>query len=269
MRRNLRITLGLCLLGMLLLITLMAPLIAGDPLAFRTVNRLRPPSAEFWFGTDNYGHSVFDRTVYGGRISLLVGAAVALISITLGLAIGLIAGYYQRLDGVIMRIMDGIMAIPAILLAIALVSLTGAGVITVIGAIVFPEVPRVVRLVRGVVLTIRELTFIDAAIASGTGGVAMLWRHILPNTMAPLIVQASYVAASAILIEAALSFLGIGTPPSIPTWGNMIASGRGFLIIAPWVIIFPGLSLAVAVLGVNLLGDGLRDRLDPRLSRRL
>jgi peptide/nickel transport system permease protein len=269
MRRNLRITLGLCLLGMLLLITLMAPLIAGDPLAFRTVNRLRPPSAEFWFGTDNYGHSVFDRTVYGGRISLLVGAAVALISITLGLAIGLIAGYYQRLDGVIMRIMDGIMAIPAILLAIALVSLTGAGVITVIGAIVFPEVPRVVRLVRGVVLTIRELTFIDAAIASGTGGVAMLWRHILPNTMAPLIVQASYVAASAILIEAALSFLGIGTPPSIPTWGNMIASGRGFLIIAPWVIVFPGLSLAVAVLGVNLLGDGLRDRLDPRLSRRL
>ena len=269
MRRNLRITLGLCLLGMLLLITLMAPLIAGDPLAFRTVNRLRPPSAEFWFGTDNYGHSVFDRTVYGGRISLLVGAAVALISITLGLAIGLIAGYYQRLDGVIMRIMDGIMAIPAILLAIALVSLTGAGVITVISAIVFPEVPRVVRLVRGVVLTIRELTFIDAAIASGTSGVAMLWRHILPNTMAPLIVQASYVAASAILIEAALSFLGIGTPPSIPTWGNMIASGRGFLIIAPWVIIFPGLSLAVAVLGVNLLGDGLRDRLDPRLSRRL
>ena len=212
---------------------------------------------------------MFDRTVYGGRISLLVGAAVALISITLGLAIGLIAGYYQQLDGVIMRIMDGIMAIPAILLAIALVSLTGAGVITVIGAIVFPEVPRVVRLVRGVVLTIRELTFIDAAIASGTGGVAMLWRHILPNTMAPLIVQASYVAASAILIEAALSFLGIGTPPSIPTWGNMIASGRGFLTIAPWVIIFPGLSLAVAVLGVNLLGDGLRDQLDPRLSRRL
>jgi len=268
-RRNLRITIGVALLGALVLIALLAPLIAGDPLTFKTANRLRPPSAEFWFGTDNYGRSVYDRTVYGGRISLLVGAAVALISITVGLALGLIAGYYQRLDGIIMRIMDGIMAIPAILLAIALVSLTGAGVTTVIGAIVFPEVPRVVRLVRGVVLTIRELAFVDAAIASGTGGLAMLWRHILPNTMAPLIVQGSYVAASAILIEAALSFLGIGTPPSIPTWGNMIASGRGFLTIAPWMIVFPGVSLAVAVLGVNLLGDGLRDRLDPRLSHRL
>jgi len=269
MRRNLRITLGVGLLGALLLIALFAPLIAGDPLSFKTANRLRPPSMEFWFGTDNYGRSVYDRTVYGGRISLLVGASVALISITVGLALGVIAGYYQRLDGFIMRLMDGIMAIPAILLAIALVSLTGAGVTTVIGAIVFPEVPRVVRLVRGVVLTIRELAFVDAATASGTGGLAMLWRHILPNTMAPLIVQGSYVAASAILIEAALSFLGIGTPPSIPTWGNMIANGRGFLTIAPWMIIFPGVSLAIAVLGVNLLGDGLRDRLDPRLSRRL
>jgi peptide/nickel transport system permease protein len=269
MRRNKRIVVGVALLGALLLVALAAPLIAGDPLAFKTVNRLRPPSAEFWFGTDNYGRSVYDRTVYGGRISLLVGASVALISVSVGLAIGVIAGYYQRLDGVIMRIMDGIMAIPAILLAIALVSLTGAGVTTVIGAIVFPEVPRVVRLVRGVVLTIRELAFVDAASASGTGGLAMLWRHILPNTMAPLIVQGSYVAASAILLEAALSFLGIGTPPSIPTWGNMIASGRGFLTIAPWMIVFPGVSLAVAVLGVNLLGDGLRDRLDPRLSRRL
>jgi peptide/nickel transport system permease protein len=269
MRRNPRIVLGTILLGVLVLVALLAPLIAGDPLAFKTADRLRPPSGEFWFGTDNYGHSVFDRTIYGGRISLLVGAAVALISISLGLVIGLVAGYYQRLDGIIMRVMDGIMAIPAILLAIALVSLTGAGVATVIGAIVFPEVPRVVRLVRSVVLTIRELAFVDAAIASGTSGFAMLWRHILPNAMAPLIVQASYVAASAILIEAALSFLGIGTPASIPTWGNMIANGRGFLIIAPWMIIFPGVSLAVAVLGVNLLGDGLRDRLDPRLSRRL
>jgi peptide/nickel transport system permease protein len=269
MRRNFRITLGVALLGTLVVIALAAPLIAPDPLAFKTINRLRPPSATFWFGTDNYGRSVYARTVYGGRISLLVGACVALISVVFGLAIGLVAGYYRRVDGFIMRIMDGIMAIPAILLAIALVSLTGAGVTTVIGAIVFPEVPRVVRLVRGVVLTIRDLAFVDAAIASGTAGLQMLWRHILPNALAPLIVQASYVAASAILIESALSFLGLGTPPSIPTWGNMIASGRGFLTIAPWMIVFPGVSLAIAVLAVNLLGDGLRDRLDPRLSHRL
>ena len=269
MRRNFRITLGLALLGALVLIAIAAPLIAGDPLAFKTINRLQPPSPEFWFGTDNYGRSVYARTVYGGRISLLVGASVALISLVLGLAIGLVAGFYRRLDGIIMRVMDGIMAIPSILLAIALVSLTGAGVLTVIGAIVFPEVPRVVRLVRGVVLTLRERAFVDAAVASGTGGFFMLWRHILPNALAPLIVQASYVAASAILLEAALGFLGIGTPPSIPTWGNMIASGRSFLTIAPWVIVFPGVSLAIAVLAVNLLGDGLRDRLDPRLSHRL
>jgi peptide/nickel transport system permease protein len=269
MRRNPRIVVGTALLGALIIVALAAPLIAPDPIAFKTINRLRPPSAQFWFGTDNYGRSVYARTVYGGRISLLVGASVALISLVFGLAIGLIAGYFRRLDGLIMRIMDGIMAIPAILLAIALVSLTGAGVVTVIGAIVFPEVPRVVRLVRGVVLTLRELAFVDAAVASGTGGFFMLWRHILPNALAPLIVQTSYVAASAILLEAALGFLGIGTPPSIPTWGNMIASGRSFLTIAPWVIIFPGVSLAIAVLAVNLLGDGLRDRLDPRLSHRL
>jgi len=166
MRRNLRITLGVALLGALLLIALAAPLIAGDPLAFKTANRLRPPSAQFWFGTDNFGRSVYDRTIYGGRISLLVGTSVALISVTVGLTIGLLAGYYQRVDAIVMRVMDGIMAIPAILLAIALVSLTGAGVTTVIGAIVFPEVPRVVRLVRGVVLTIRELAFVDAATAA-------------------------------------------------------------------------------------------------------
>ena len=269
MRRNPRIVVGVVLLGALVIIALAAPLIAPDPIAFKTINRLRPPSAQFWFGTDNYGRSVYARTVYGGRISLLVGASVALISLALGLAIGLVAGFFRRLDGAIMRIMDGIMAIPAILLAIALVSLTGAGVVTVIAAIVFPEVPRVVRLVRGVVLTLRELAFVDAAVASGTSGFFMLWRHILPNALAPLIVQTSYVAASAILLEAALGFLGIGTPPSIPTWGNMIASGRSFLTIAPWVIIFPGVSLAIAVLAVNLLGDGLRDRLDPRLSHRL
>ncbi len=269
MRRNPRIVIGAALLGVLIIVALAAPLIAPDPLAFKTINRLRPPSAQFWFGTDNYGRSVYARTVYGGRISLLVGGAVAVISVVVGLALGLAAGFFRRVDGVIMRVMDGIMAIPAILLAIALVSLTGAGVLTVIGAILFPEVPRVVRLVRGVVLTIRELAFVDAAVASGTRALPMLWRHILPNALAPLIVQASYVAASAILIESALSFLGIGTPPSIPTWGNMIASGRSFLTIAPWVIVFPGISLAIAVLAVNLLGDGLRDRLDPRLSHRL
>jgi peptide/nickel transport system permease protein len=268
-RRNPTIVLGSAILLFMAITALLAPLFAGDAITMLPANRLRPPSAEHWFGTDNLGRDVFARTVYGAQISLLVGILVAGVSVGLGLAIGLAAGYNRRLDGPIMRVMDGIMAIPAILLAIALVSLSRASVGIVIAAIVIPEIPRVVRLVRSVVLTVREQPFVEAAVSGGSRRIKILLRHILPSTVAPLIVQATYVCASAILIESALSFLGAGTPPEIPTWGNMIASSRLFLSRAPWTIFFPGACLAIVVLAVNLLGDGLRDRLDPRLARRM
>jgi peptide/nickel transport system permease protein len=269
MFRDIRIAAGLGLLVVATAAALLAPLIASDPLAFNTPGRLRPPSLDYLFGSDNFGRSIFSRTIYGAQISLTVGLTVALISVAIGLTIGMVAGFHRRLDNVIMRIMDGVMAIPAILLAIALAAITGGGVIAVIAAITVPEIPRVVRLVRSVVLTIRELPFVDAAIASGSTGTRIMLRHILPNTIAPLVVQATYVAASAILTEAVLSFLGIGTPATTPTWGNMIANGRTFFAIAPWVILFPGIGLSLVVLSVNLLGDGLRDRLDPRLAHRM
>jgi peptide/nickel transport system permease protein len=268
-RRNPTMVAGGAILVFMALAAIAAPLFAGDALTMQPANRLRPPSAENWFGTDNLGRDVFARTVYGAQISLLVGLSVSAVSVVLGLAIGLTAGNSRRLDGPIMRVMDGVMAIPAILLAIALVSLSRASVGIVIAAIVIPEVPRVVRLVRSVVLTVREQPFVEAAIAGGSRRIKILLRHILPSTVAPLIVQATYVCASAILVESALSFLGAGTPPEIPTWGNMIASSRLYLARAPWTIFFPGACLAIVVLAVNLLGDGLRDRLDPRLARRM
>ena len=206
------------------------------------------------------------RVVYGARASLLVGVAVAVISVAIGLAIGLVAGYVRWLDGIVMRIMDGLMAIPAILLAIALVSLSSAGVAAVIVAIVVPEIPRVVRLVRSVVLSVREEPYVEAAIAVGTPTPLLLVRHILPNTLPPLIVQATYIAASAILIEAILSFLGVGIPPETPTWGNIMAEGRTLFRIFPHNILYPGIFLALTVLAVNMLGDGLRDTLDPRMA---
>ena len=269
MRRNPTLFAGGLILGIVALIALTAPLIAGDPLTMQPAQRLRPPSEANWLGTDNLGRDVFSRTVYGARVSLFVGLSVASFSVAVGLLIGLLAGYFRRVDAVVMRLMDGLMAIPAILLAIALVALTRASVMTVIVAITIPEVPRVVRLVRSVVLSVREAPYVEAAIAGGTPVWKILLRHILPNTVPPLIVQATYICASAILIEAALSFLGAGTPPEIPTWGNMIAQSRLFLSRAPWTIFAPGIALAVVVLAVNLLGDGLRDRLDPRLARRM
>jgi peptide/nickel transport system permease protein len=268
-RRNPTIVFGASMLGVMILCALAAPLIAGDPLAMAPANRLKAPSAEAWFGTDHLGRDVFTRTVYGTRISLTVGITVAVISVAIGLTIGLLAGYYRRVDAIVMRFMDGLMAIPGILLAIALVALTRASVTTVVIAITIPEIPRVVRLVRAVVLTAREQPYVDAAISGGSRSVKIIVRHILPNTIAPLIVQATYICASAILVEAGLSFLGAGTPPEIPTWGNMIAQSRLFLARAPWTIFFPGICLAVVVLAVNLLGDGLRDRLDPRIARRM
>jgi peptide/nickel transport system permease protein len=222
-----------------------------------------------WFGTDHLGRDVFARTVYGAQVSLYVGFAVSVMSIVLGLVIGLVSGYFRRADAVIMRLMDGLMAIPGILLAIALVALTRASVTVVIFAITIPEIPRVVRLVRSVVLSVREAPYVEAAVSSGTPVWKILLRHIVPSTVAPLIVQATYICASAILIEASLSFLGAGTPPEVPTWGSMIAQSRLFLSRAPWTIFCPGIALALVVLAVNLLGDGLRDRLDPRLARRM
>ena len=268
-RRNPTIVIGGLIMLALLAIAAIAPWIAGDPLKLSPINRLRPPSERFWFGTDQFGRDVFARTVHGTRISLIVGLTVAAAASLIGLAIGLVCGFNRTFDSIVMRIMDGIMAIPSILLAIALITLTRPGLAVVIAAIVIPEIPRIVRLTRSVVLSLRSQPFIEAAIAGGTRTPKLLLRHILPNTLAPLIVQSTYIAASAILTEAGLSFLGVGVPPEIPSWGNIIAQGRSFFLIAPWSILIPGAFLAVMVLGVNMLGDGLRDRLDPRLARRM
>jgi len=268
-RRNPTIMVGGILLLLITLAALFAPWIARDPIAFEPINRLKGPSAEFWLGTDSLGRDVYARMVYGARISLMVGLTVAIITVISGSIIGLLAGYFPRVDAIVMRLMDGIMAIPSILLAIALVALMGSSVKVVIIAIAIPEIPRVTRLVRAVVLSVRDLPFVEAARSNGTRVAKLLRRHILPSTVAPLIVQATYICASAILTEAGLSFLGAGTPPEFPTWGNMIASSRLYLQIAPWTIFAPGICLALVVLAVNLLGDGLRDRLDPRISRRM
>jgi len=268
-RRNPTICVGGGIILVLVLLAAAAPLYAGNPYLMTPIHRLEPPSAQYWFGTDNLGRDVFARSIYGARISLLVGFSVGIAATIGGLIIGLLAGYYHRFDGIVMRLMDGLMAIPNILLAIALVSLTHGGVGIVILAIVIPEVPRDVRLVRSVVLGVREQPFVEAALAGGARAGKILRRHILPSTIAPLTVQGTYVCASAILIEAGLSFLGAGIPPNIPTWGNMIAGSRLYLGIAPWTIFFPGFALALVVLAVNMLGDGLRDRLDPRLAHSL
>ena len=268
-RRNPTIVIGSTILLFFLVVALLAPWIAGDPLAFEPLNRLQRPSAEFWFGTDQLGRDVFSRVVYGTRISLIVGASVALVATVIGVVIGVLCGYYRRVDEIVMRMMDGLMAIPAILLAVALITLMKASLLIVIIAISIPEIPRVVRLVRSVVLTVRALPYIEAAVSTGTRGLLIMRRHILPSTIAPLVVQATFVASAAVLIEAGLSFLGAGTPPEIPSWGNVIASGRAFFQLAPWIIFFPGLMLALAVLAINLVGDGLRDSLDPRIARRL
>jgi peptide/nickel transport system permease protein len=268
-RRNPTIFIGGVLLTLLIAVAILGPWLVSDPFRQAPINRLRAPSERFWFGTDQFGRDIFSRTVHGSRVSLIVGLSVAALASLIGLAIGLLCGYFKRVDGLVMRVMDGIMAIPTILLAIALITLTRPGLGIVIVAIVIPEVPRVVRVVRSVVLSIRSQPYVESAIAGGTRNIRLLARHILPNTLAPLIVQATYVCASAMLIEAGLSFLGAGVPPEIPSWGNIIAQGRTFFQIAPWSILIPGTFLAVTVLAVNMLGDGLRDRLDPRLARRM
>jgi len=262
--------LGSALLIVLILSALFAPwLTPYDPFEMNVVDRLLPPNETYWFGTDAYGRDIFTRTLYGGRVSLVIGAAVAVAATVVGLLIGVVAGYFRTADAILMRVMDGLMAIPGILLAIALMSLTRASIWIVILAITIPEVPRVARLVRSVVLSVREQVYIQAASAVGTRFPRLMLRHILPNTFAPLIVQATYIAASAVLVESYLSFLGVGTPPEIPSWGNIIAEGRLYVQIAFWNILFPSVFLAVMVLSINILGDGLRDMLDPRLARRI
>jgi peptide/nickel transport system permease protein len=268
MRRNPTMVVGGGLLLLMVLAALAAPWFAGDPQTINPINRLKAPSLEFWLGTDHLGRDVFARVIYGARVSLQVGIFVAVVSILIGTVLGLLAGYFRQVDAVVTRLMDGMMAIPAILLAIALVALMGASVNIVILAIVLPEIPRVVRLVRSVVLSVREAPYVEAARAGGTRLHVILGRHILPSTMAPLIVQATYICAAAIIVESALSFLGAGVPPETPTWGSMIAQSRQYLPRAPWTVFAPGIALAFVVLSVNLFGDGLRDWLDPRAARR-
>ena len=269
-RRHPTALIGGVILIVMVAIAILAPWMGTiDPQAVSPVKRLKPPSADFWLGTDMLGRDVYSRVVYGARVSLIVGLAVAALSTLLGLAIGLVTGYVRRLDAVVMRVMDGLMSIPSVLLAIALMALTKASIGNVIVAITLAEVPRVVRLVRSLVLSLREQPYVEAAIAAGTTLPRILVRHILPNIIAPLLVQGTYVCGSAMITEAILSFIGTGTPPNIPSWGNIMAEGRSLIQIAGYLIIFPGICLSLTVLAVNLLGDGMRDALDPRLARRM
>jgi peptide/nickel transport system permease protein len=270
LRRHPTAIVGALVLMIMILIAIFAPWLGTiDPQAVSPIRRLKPPSAEFWFGSDMLGRDVYSRVLYGARVSLSVGLAVAFFSTLVGLAIGLVTGYIRWLDAIVMRIMDGLMSIPSVLLAIALMALTTASIQNVVLAITLAEVPRVVRLVRSLVLSLREQPYGEAAIAAGTTLPRILVRHILPNTVAPLLVQATYVCASAMITEAILSFIGAGTPPNIPSWGNIMAEARSLFQIAGYLILFPGLCLSITVLAVNLLGDGMRDALDPRLARRM
>ncbi|MBY3298897.1 ABC transporter permease [Rhizobium laguerreae] len=256
------------LLMVLIILALAAPLYAGDPRSMDPFVRLKPPSAEHLFGTDNLGRDVFARTIYGARISLMVGLISALLAACVGLLLGVLAGYVRVLDNVIMRVMDALMSIPTILLAIALISLIGPNIGILIVAVTLPQAPSVARLVRSVVLSVRERPYVQAAVCGGARLPRILWRHILPSTIPPLMVQSAIVCADAIMTEAGLSFLGVGVPPEIPSWGNMISSSRVYLASAPLTIFAPGIFLAITVLAVNLLGDGLRDLFDPRAKRR-
>ncbi|RWO94842.1 MAG: ABC transporter permease [Mesorhizobium sp.] len=267
-RRHPLVLFGAGLLALLIILAVAAPLFAGDPVNMDPFKRLQPSSAEMWFGSDNLGRDVFARTIFGARISLMVGLLSAACAAVVGLLIGVTAGYSRSFDNVVMRVMDGLMSIPTILLAIALISLMGTGIGILIVAIAIPETPAVARLVRSVVLGVRERPYVEAALCGGARLPKVLWRHILPSTVPALMVQGATVCASAILTEAALSFLGVGVPTEIPSWGNMIASSRLYLAIAPMTIFAPGICLAVTVFAVNLLGDGLRDLFDPRAKRR-
>jgi len=253
----------------IILSALLAPwVVPHDPVRLTPSVRLKPPSDLYWLGTDAFGRDLFSRIITGGRISLVVGVAAAIFAVALGLLLGLMAGYIRWVDAVLMRMVDGLMAIPSILLAIAIVSLWGASLWTVLFAITIPEVPRVVRLVRSIVLSAREEPYVEAAIAAGSPTTLIMRRHLLPNTIAPLIIQGTYICASAILTEAILSFLGAGINPETPSWGNIMAEGRIYFQINPGIVLWPGLVVSVAILSINLLGDAVRDALDPRMAKR-
>jgi peptide/nickel transport system permease protein len=247
-------------------VAVFSPLLAGDFVNINPTSRLIPPGSKHWFGTDQMGRDIFARTLVGTRNSLVVGGSVAILTTVIGTTIGLLAGYFRIGEWLIMRIMDGLMAIPGVLLAIAFASLIGGGIGTVIIAIIIPEIPRMVRLVRSIVLSLKEQTYVVAAVSLGTRTWKILVRHILPNAVGSLTVQATYVAASAIITEAILSFLGIGSTADSPSWGMIMSQGRLYFQIAPWILFFPGLFLSFMVLTVNILGDSLRDTLDPRLK---
>jgi peptide/nickel transport system permease protein len=274
---------GVLVLGILLAIAILSPLLGTvDPSAMDSANINTAAGAHgdfalpggvsvahtFWFGADNFGRDVYSRVLYGTRTSLLVAAFTAFVAILIGAALGMLAGYFRAVDAVLMRVMDGLMAIPAILFAIALVAALGPTLWTVVVAIAVPEIPRVTRLVRALVLSLREEPFVEAARALATPTGVILWRHILPNAMAPLIVQGTFIAASAVLTEAILSFLGLGLPADVPTWGNIMAEGRVQFTQYPGNVLFPALFLVPTVLAINLLGDGLRDVLDPKFAKR-
>ena len=282
--RNPNVIVGGFILLVMLVVAILAPFLGTvDPTRIDPAARNKKPGTEITMrlddgttvkrvaimGTDSLGRDVYSRVIYGTRVSLAVGVFVAIIAIAVGVVIGLVSGYIRWADGIIMRVMDGLMAIPGILLAIALVSIWRAGLITVIFAIVVPDVPRVVRLVRSIVLSVREEPYVEGAISVGTPTWILMFRHILPNTVAPLIVQGTFLAASAILVEAALSFLGIGIPPEIPSWGNIMAEGRTLFRVFPHNIFYPGIFLALTVLAINIMGDGLRDTLDPKMSKKV
>ena len=275
---------GGCALAFLLVLALAAPWLGTvDPTLFDAASRDLLPGQEgeittlegeavkhvFLMGSDSYGRDIYSRVLYGTRVSLIVGLAAALLALAFGIVCGLVAGYVRWLDGVLMRAMDGIMAIPAILIAIAVVALWRASLTSVVIAIAIPEIPRVTRLVRSLVLTIREEPYVEAAVALGSPTPKIMFAHILPNTVAPLLVQGTYIFAFAILLEAILSFLGVGLPPDIPTWGNIMAEGRVQFVAYPHNVFFPGVFLAFTVLAVNTLGDGLRDTLDPKMAKRV
>ncbi len=270
MRRHPSVAIGGGLLLLMALIGIFAPFLGTvDPTSISPARRTRMPSELYWFGTDMLGRDIYSRVIYGARVSLVVGITVAVLASVIGLAIGLFAGFVRWADGVVMRAIDGMMSIPPILLAIALMALTRGSVGNVIIAITIAEIPRVARLVRGVVLSLREQPYVEAAVACGAKAPRIIVKHILPNTIAPMMVQATYICASAMIVEAILSFIGAGIPPATPSWGNIMADGRALWQIRPHIVLFPALFLSLTVLAVNLLGDGLRDSLDPRIAKSL
>jgi peptide/nickel transport system permease protein len=265
LRRRIAV-IGAALVAVNILVALTAPVLGRlDPLALDPKARLTPPTATHWLGTDDVGRDLWSRVIHGARLSMLVGASVVIVATAGGLLFGLLGGYYRRLDGWLMRFMDGLMAFPGIILAIALMASLGPSVLNVVVALGVVYVPRVARVVRSSVLVVRETPYVEAARAIGVGDLILLVRHILPNCLSPVIVQGTYIFASAVLSEAALSFLGVGVPPQIPSWGNVLSEGRLYLQQAPWLTIFPGIAIMACILGLNLFGDGLRDLLDPKL----